>query len=59
MKKILGSGASAHVRLCVFRSLGYAVKIYEKYKLIEPRKKKRVYGEISILGNLSPHPNII
>ena len=58
MKQVLGSGASATVRLCRFKNLSYAVKIYEKYKLLEPRKKKRVYTEIQILGNLS-HPNII
>jgi hypothetical protein len=34
------------------------VKIYEKYKLIEPAKKKRVLREIEILSKLQ-HPCVI
>lgn len=34
------------------------MKIYEKYKLLDDKKKKRVYKEINILASLN-HPNII
>ena len=46
LKEVLGSGANARVRLGICQNLKYAVKIYEKYKLLEPKKKKRVYSEI-------------
>jgi len=35
-----------------------AIKIYEKYRLADPRKMKNVRREISILQTLD-HPNII
>ena len=34
MKEVLGCGANASVRLCAYQNQTYAVKIYEKYKLI-------------------------
>ena len=34
MKQVLGSGASASVRHCIYKKSSYAVKIYEKYKLL-------------------------
>lgn len=59
LEEILGSGASATVRAAKDKKSGqYAVKIYDKYKLIEPKRMKRVMQEISILSKLD-HPNII
>lgn len=52
-------GANAKVRLGVCKGLPYAVKIYEKYKLLEPKKKKRVYSEAKLLIDIPEHPNII
>lgn len=34
------------------------MKIYEKYKLVEPSKKKRVLREMEILTKIN-HPNVI
>lgn len=36
----------------------FAVKIYEKYKLVEPSKRRRVFKEIEILSKLQ-HPGVI
>jgi len=46
--KILGQGSYAVVRLCtdVFNGKIYAVKIYEKYKLLEPHRRKNLKREI-------------
>ena len=59
LRDLLGKGANAQVRLGISHNTNYAVKIYDKYKLIEPRKKKRVYKEIELLQNIPLHPNII
>ena len=59
LREVLGSGANARVRLGMCHQLKYAVKIYEKYKLLEPKKKKRVYAEIETLRNIPDHPNVI
>ncbi len=59
--EILGVGTSAAVKLAHSlndSSIKYSIKIYEKYKLLEPRRKKRVLREISILSKLH-HPNIV
>ena len=37
----------------------YAIKIYEKYKLLDMKKRRRVYMEASILKKLKPHKNVI
>jgi serine/threonine protein kinase len=44
LSEVLGTGANANVRLGVDKStnMRYAVKVYEKYRLIEPRKMKSV-----------------
>lgn len=57
---MLGTGANASVRLGFDKSTStkYAVKVYEKYKLIEPRKMKSVRREIKLLRQLD-HENII
>ena len=59
IKQILGSGANAKVKSASSKDRTFAIKIYEKYSLMEPKKKKRVYSEIRILGAINPHPNII
>ena len=35
-----------------------AIKIYEKYRLLDPRKMKNVRREIQILSSVN-HPNVI
>ena len=59
LREVLGSGANARVRLGICHEMQYAVKIYDKYKLLEPKKKKRVYAEAEMLRNIPDHPNII
>lgn len=56
----MGCGANATVRIGKEKRTGalYAVKIYEKYKLVEPSKKKRVLREMEILTKIN-HPNVI
>ena len=58
--KILGQGSYAVVRLCTenFTDKVFAVKIYEKYKLLEPHRRKNLKREILILNKLN-HKNII
>jgi MAP/microtubule affinity-regulating kinase len=65
LDKVLGFGAYASVKLAKLKSdptpdnpVWYAIKTYEKYKLIEPQKMKNVQREISLLTKLQ-HPNII
>ena len=60
LEEVLGCGASATVRLGRDRRTAreFAVKVYEKYKLVEASRKKRVLQEIDILSRLE-HPNII
>ena len=56
----LGFGAYAVVRLSVYHptKTQYAIKTYEKSKLLDPQRKKNVISEIKILKSIS-HPNII
>ena len=58
--KTLGSGSYAVVRVCKDIKTGdeYAVKVYEKYKLLESHRKKNLRREIKILNKLD-HPHII
>ena len=46
LRQVLGSGAYAHVRLCMYKTFTFAVKVIEKYKLLSPAKKRRVYSEV-------------
>ena len=56
----LGFGAYAVVKLAAYlpTNLQYAIKTYEKSKLLDPQRKKNVISEIKILKSIS-HPNII
>ncbi|CAG9326659.1 unnamed protein product [Blepharisma stoltei] len=58
--KILGIGSYAIVREAVYAPslTKYAVKIYEKSKLIDPHKKRNVKKEVVIMSTLN-HPFII
>ena len=60
MGKLLGKGAYAEVRECVYlpNSKCYAMKVYEKIKLIDMQKKRNTIREIHILEEID-HPNII
>lgn len=56
--KQLGQGAYAVVKLAVHKATGrhVAVKVYEKYKLLDPHRKKSVRREIKLLEKISnPH----
>jgi serine/threonine protein kinase len=56
----LGTGAYAAVKEAVHKTTGLvlAIKIYEKYKLMDAAKKKSVVREVSALTKLN-HPNIM
>lgn len=58
--RTLGQGAYAIVRLCLDKrdQHKYAMKVYDKYKLTDPMKKKAAQREITVLKRLS-HPGII
>jgi len=58
--KVLGQGSYAIVKLALDKHSNQkvAVKIYEKYRLIDPRKMKNVRREIQLLENIN-HPNVI
>jgi Protein kinase domain len=58
--KEIGKGAYAIVKSAVHRPTGvkYAIKIYEKYKLMDPAKKAAVKREIQILKQID-HKNIV
>ncbi len=60
LDKVLGQGSYAIVKLAVDKNTNekVAIKTYEKYKLIDPRKMKNVRREISILQSVN-HPHII
>lgn len=58
--KLIGTGAYAAVKSALHKSENkkFALKIYEKYRLSDPSKKKNVSREIEILKKLN-HPNIV
>lgn len=58
--RIIGQGAYAQVRLCLDKrdQQKYAIKIYEKYRLADPMKKKACQREITVLKRLQ-HPSVI
>ena len=58
--KHLGSGAYASVKQAVHKPSGMilAIKVYEKFKLMEAQRKKSVVREINVLKKLQ-HPNIM
>ena len=58
--KQIGQGAYASVKLVQHKATQscYALKVYEKYKLTDPMKKKAVQREIAVLKRVD-HPNII
>ena len=58
--KHLGSGAYASVKQAVHKPSGMilAIKVYEKFKLMEAQRKKSVIREINVLKKLQ-HPNIM
>lgn len=60
LDKNLGQGSYAVVKLATEKSSGekVAIKIYEKYKLADPRKMKNVRREIQLLKQMD-HPYII
>ena len=57
--KEIGKGSYASVKSAVHKPTGkkYAIKIYEKYKLMDPAKKAAVKREIQILKKID-HENI-
>jgi len=58
--RIIGQGAYAPVRLCLDKrnQKKYAMKVYEKYRLSDPMKRKAAQREITVLKRLQ-HPGII
>jgi serine/threonine protein kinase len=56
----IGEGAYAVVRECTHKQTNerIAMKIYDKYKLRDPAKKRSVTREIGLLSRLS-HQNIV
>lgn len=58
--KEIGKGAYAVVKSAMHRATAvkYAIKIYEKYKLMDPAKKAAVKREIQILKQVD-HKNIV
>jgi len=58
--KVLGQGSYAVVKLAIDKTDGkkVAIKTYEKYKLLDPRKMKNVRREISLLESMD-HPHVI
>lgn len=58
--KEIGKGAYAVVKSAIHKATGvkYAIKIYEKYKLMDPAKKTAVKREIQILKQID-HKNIV
>jgi len=56
----LGEGAYAIVRSCTDKRTRdkIAMKIYDKYKLSDPQKKRSVSREITLLKKFD-HPNIV
>jgi len=60
IEQSLGSGGYAEVRMATHMPTGHkvAIKIYEKYKLIDLQVKQNLIREIKILHRVS-HPNIM
>jgi len=60
MGRQIGKGAYAVVRMAVDKTTKrhHAMKIYEKYKLTDPARRKSVTREIAIMKKIS-HPNIV
>jgi serine/threonine protein kinase len=58
--KEIGKGAYAVVRQAIYRPTGtkIAIKIYEKYKLLDPAKKGAVRREIGVLKMLD-HQHLV
>jgi len=58
--KHLGSGAYANVKQALHKATGMivAIKIYEKFKLVEQCRKKSVIREILVLKKMQ-HRNIL
>ena len=57
---MIGQGSYAVVKLALDKTSNekVAIKIYEKYRLLDPRKMKNVRREIQILSCVN-HPNVI
>lgn len=60
IKCCIGKGSYAVVKLANDTDIGknVAIKMYDKYKLIDPQKRNNVKREIAILNKLD-HINII
>jgi MAP/microtubule affinity-regulating kinase len=60
LQKTIGKGSYAIVKLGKERTTGelFAIKIYDKYKLLQPHRRKNLKREIQILNKLD-HPSII
>lgn len=60
MGKTLGSGAYAIVKEAQHKATGelVAIKVYDKYKLIDVQKKRSAIREIKILKKMQ-HPNVV
>jgi serine/threonine protein kinase len=58
--KQVGQGAYATVRFGLHKDTGrkVAIKIYEKYKLLDPQRRKSVRREIKLMERMN-HPNIV
>jgi len=58
--KEIGKGAYAIVKSAIHKETGikFAIKIYEKYKLMDPAKKAAVKREIQILKQIN-HKNLV
>ena len=56
----IGTGSYASVKLGIDKSTNrkVAIKIYDKFKLLDPQKRKNVQREIAILEKMN-HPCII
>lgn len=60
MGKQIGQGAYATVKYAVHKQTNrkVAIKTYEKFRLLDPTRKKSVHREIKILEKLE-HPNVV
>lgn len=59
--KEIGKGAYAIVKQATHKSTNrkFAIKIYEKVKLLDPERKGSVKREIRILKKMEHHDNIV